>query len=52
MNPGTMQDPAKLVVAAIPPERMVQAAEIAAVISFLAGDGASHLTATDGGVGL
>ena len=54
MNRGTMQDPAKSVEAVIPPERTAQAAEIAAVVSFLAGDGASYLTATtiftDGGI--
>jgi hypothetical protein len=53
MNPGTMQDPAKPVDAAIGLERMAQAAEIAGVVSCFAGDGA-HLTATtilaDGGV--
>ena len=54
MNPSTMQDPAKPVDAAIPLERMARPVEIAVVVSFLAGDGASRLTATtilaDGGV--
>ena len=49
-----MQDPAKSVDAAIPLERMARPVEIAVVVSFLAGDGASRLTATtilaDGGV--
>ena len=52
MNPSTMQDPAKSVDAAIPLERMARPVEIAVAVSFLAGDAASHLTATttDGGV--
>ena len=54
MNPSTMQDPAKPVDAAIPLERMARPVEIAVVVSFLAGDGASHLAAmtifADGGV--
>ena len=52
MNPGSMQDPAKPMDAAIPLERMARPVQIAAVVSLLAGDAASHLTATttDGGV--
>jgi hypothetical protein len=47
-----MQDPAKPMDAAIPLERMARPVQIAAVVSLLAGDAASHLTATttDGGV--
>ena len=56
INLGTMQDPAKLAQlnAAIPLGRMARPEEIAAVVGFLAGDGASYLTATtifaDGGI--
>jgi glucose 1-dehydrogenase len=56
INLSTMQDPTKLAQlnAAIPLGRMARPAEIAAVVSFLAGDGASYLTATtifaDGGI--
>jgi glucose 1-dehydrogenase len=56
INLSTMQDPAKLarLDATIPLGRMARPEEIAAVVSFLAGDGASYLTATtifaDGGI--
>jgi glucose 1-dehydrogenase len=56
INLSTMQDPAKLAKldAAIPLGRLAQPTEIASVVSFLAGDGASYLTATtifaDGGI--
>jgi glucose 1-dehydrogenase len=56
INLGTMQDPAKLarLDAAIPLGRMARPEEIASVVGFLAGDGASYLTATtifaDGGI--
>src|SRR5262244_48571 len=56
INLSTMQDPAKLekLNAAIPLGRMAQPEEIARVAGFLAGDGASYLTATtifaDGGI--
>jgi glucose 1-dehydrogenase len=56
INLSTMQDPTKLAQlnAAIPLGRMARPEEIAAVVSFLAGDGASYLTATtifaDGGI--
>jgi glucose 1-dehydrogenase len=56
INLSTMRDPAKLAKlnAAIPVGRMARPEEIAAVVSFLAGDGASYLTATtifaDGGI--
>ena len=51
-----MADPAALATldAAIPIGRMAQPEEIATVVAFLAGDGASYLTATtifaDGGL--
>ena len=51
-----MNDPAKMKTldAAIPLGRMAQPEEIASVVAFLAGDGASYLTATtvfaDGGI--
>jgi glucose 1-dehydrogenase len=51
-----MKDPAKLAKlnAAIPIGRMAQPEEIARIAGFLAGDGASYLTATtifaDGGI--
>ena len=56
INLSTMQDPAKLAQLdlAIPLGRMARPQEIAAVVGFLAGDGASYLTATtifaDGGI--
>jgi len=56
INLGTMHDPAKLAQldAAIPLGRMARPEEIASVVGFLAGDGASYLTATtifaDGGI--
>jgi glucose 1-dehydrogenase len=56
INLSTMTDPVKLAQldAAIPLGRMARPEEIAAVVGFLAGDGASYLTATtifaDGGI--
>ena len=56
INLGTMNDPAKLAQlnAAIPLGRMARPEEIASVVAFLAGEGASYLTATtifaDGGI--
>jgi len=56
INLSTMKDPAKLAQldAAIPLGRMAQPKEIAGVVGFLAGEGASYLTATtifaDGGI--
>jgi len=56
INLSTMNDPAKLAQldAAIPLGRMARPDEIASVVGFLAGDGASYLTATtifaDGGI--
>jgi glucose 1-dehydrogenase len=56
INLNTMNDPAKLAQldAAIPLGRMARPEEIASVVAFLAGDGASYLTATtifaDGGI--
>jgi glucose 1-dehydrogenase len=56
INLSTMNDPARLAKldAAIPLGRMARPQEIASVVGFLAGDGASYLTATtifaDGGI--
>ena len=56
INLSTMDNPAKLAQlnAAIPLGRMARPEEIASVVAFLAGDGASYLTATtifaDGGI--
>ena len=56
INLRTMEDPAKLkkLNSAIPLGRMARPEEIASVVAFLAGDGASYLTATsiiaDGGL--
>jgi glucose 1-dehydrogenase len=56
INLATMNDPAKLAQlnAAIPLGRMARPKEIASVVGFVAGDGASYLTATtifaDGGI--
>jgi glucose 1-dehydrogenase len=56
INTSTMQDSAllKKLDAAIPMGRMARPEEIASVVAFLAGDGASYLTATtiiaDGGL--
>jgi glucose 1-dehydrogenase len=56
INVATMSDPAKLAQlnAAIPLGRMARPDEIAKVVGFVAGDGASYLTATtifaDGGI--
>jgi glucose 1-dehydrogenase len=56
INRATLDDPAKLAQldAAIPLGRMANPKEIASVVAFLAGDGASYLTATtifaDGGI--
>ena len=56
INLSTMQNPAKMAKldAAIPLGRMAQPREIASVVAFLAGDGASYVTATtiftDGGL--
>ncbi len=56
INASTMNDPTKMATldAAIPVGRMAQPDEIAAVVAFLAGDGATYLTATtifaDGGI--
>ena len=56
INTATMDDPQKMATldAAIPLARMAQPEEIGSVVAFLAGDGASYLTATtifaDGGI--
>jgi glucose 1-dehydrogenase len=56
INTSTMDDPAKMKAldAAIPLGRMAKPEEIGSVVAFLAGDGASYLTATtvfaDGGI--
>jgi glucose 1-dehydrogenase len=56
INVETMNDPEKMATldAAIPLGRMAQPEEIGSVVAFLAGDGASYLTATtifaDGGI--
>jgi glucose 1-dehydrogenase len=56
INTSTMNDPAllKKLDDAIPLGRMAQPSEIASVVAFLAGDGASYITATtifaDGGI--
>jgi glucose 1-dehydrogenase len=56
INLSTMQDPAlmKKLDSAIPVGRMAKPEEIATVVAFLAGDGASYITATtvftDGGI--
>ena len=56
INQSTMDDPAKMKTlnAAIPLGRMAQPGEIGSVVAFLAGDGATYLTATtifaDGGL--
>ena len=56
INLSTMQDPAlmKKLGSAIPVGRMARPEEIATVVAFLAGDGASYITATtvftDGGI--
>jgi glucose 1-dehydrogenase len=56
INKDTMEDPAKMKTldAAIPLARMAEPDEIGSVVVFLAGDGASYLTATtvfaDGGI--
>jgi glucose 1-dehydrogenase len=56
INTSTMNDPAKMKIldAAIPLGRMAEPDEIGSVVAFLAGDGASYITATtvfaDGGI--
>ena len=56
INTSTMNDPEKMKTldAAIPLGRMAEPEEIASLVAFLAGDGATYLTATtvfaDGGI--
>jgi glucose 1-dehydrogenase len=56
INASTLNDPEKLKTlnAAIPLGRLAQPEEIASLVAFLAGEGASYLTATtvfaDGGI--
>lgn len=56
INTSTMQDPTLLAKlnAAIPLGRLAKSEEIASVVAFLCGDGASYITATtifaDGGI--
>jgi len=56
INKATMADPVALATldAAIPIGRLAQPGEIASIVAFLAGDGASYLTSTtvfaDGGL--
>ena len=56
INTSTMNDPTKMKMldAAIPLGRMAEPDEMGSVVAFLAGDGASYITATtvfaDGGI--
>ncbi len=56
INAATVADPAQLATldAAIPIGRLAEPGEIASLVAFLAGDGASYITATtifaDGGI--